>query len=113
MAEMNKALVTEHGPDINITHGTKKEIWYAFIILTILTIGELAIVFMEKYEVIPKSGFVVSLILALTVMKAYYIMAYFMHVKHEKLNFVYSILLPFVFLIYLLILLSYESFHLY
>jgi cytochrome c oxidase subunit IV len=107
--EKNEALVREHGPDVHVPHGTKKEIWYAFIILTILTVLELALVFLEKFGVLDKGLVLISFILGLTFVKGYYIMAYFMHVRHERLNFTYSILLPFFFILFMLLLLSYES----
>ncbi len=109
MSEKNEALIKEHGPEIVQPYASPAEIMYAFIILSILTVGELGIVFMEKYWILEKGTLLVSLILFLTFLKGYYIMAYFMHVKHEKLNFAYSILIPFVFIFYLLILLWVEG----
>jgi cytochrome c oxidase subunit IV len=41
--------------------------------------------------------------LVLTIVKAYYIIAFFMHLKHEKLSFKYSILLPFFLILYFIV----------
>ena len=107
--EQLEALKKEHGEDIVVPYSPVSEIMYAFVILTILTVLELGIVFMEKWWILEKGVPLASFIIFLTFVKAYYIMAYFMHVKHEKLNFTYSIITPFILILYLLILLAYEA----
>jgi cytochrome c oxidase subunit IV len=47
--------------------------------------------------------------IVLTLMKAFYIVAYFMHLKFEKINLIYSILLPLVFIIGVIAALMNES----
>lgn len=47
--------------------------------------------------------------IALTIMKAFYIIAYFMHLKFEKLNLIYSIALPVIFILGVIAALMYES----
>jgi cytochrome c oxidase subunit IV len=49
------------------------------------------------------------LYIALTILKAFYIVAYFMHLKFEKINLIYSILLPLVFIIGVIAALMNES----
>jgi cytochrome c oxidase subunit 4 len=45
----------------------------------------------------------------LTLAKAFYIVAYFMHLKFEKIGMVYAILVPTLFIIGLILVLTNES----
>jgi cytochrome c oxidase subunit IV len=47
--------------------------------------------------------------IALTLLKAFYIVAYFMHLKFERINLIYSILLPTIFVMGVIAALMYES----
>ncbi len=47
--------------------------------------------------------------IALTVVKAFYIVAEFMHLKHEVKVLIWSILIPMIFVVWLLIALIYEG----
>ena len=86
-------------------HGSQfKRIWQPFIILTLLTIAEFAIAFTME-----KNGIRNWIFIVMTVVKAYYIVAFFMHLKFEKVNLIYTILVPMLFLVYLLILLFQEG----
>jgi cytochrome c oxidase subunit IV len=96
----------EHGahphPEV---HGTVfQRIIVPFIILTIITAIEFLVAF-----TMPKSGIKVGIFIILTLVKAFYIIAYFMHVKYERLNFIYAVTLPFIFIVYLLALLLLEG----
>lgn len=73
-------------------------IWRTFWILLAITIFEVGIAFTS----IPHDILIVIFIV-LTIVKAYYIIAFFMHLKHEKVAFKYSILLPFVLILYLIV----------
>ncbi len=99
---MSDIIVQEQG--IVVPHATRREIWYAFIILTVITIFEFVIAFTLERSVM-RTG----LFLALTIIKAYYIVAYFMHMRHERVGLVASILLPLIFLIYMVALLMMET----
>ncbi len=84
----------------------KKEIWKVFIFLSIVTAIEFVIAFTmgENMKTIKNILFVI-----LTIVKAYGIMAYFMHLKFEFSNFKSTIIIPFAFIILLLIALIYEG----
>ncbi len=99
---MSDFAVQERG--IIVPHATKREIWYAFVILTVVTILEFVIAF-----TLGRSTIRTALFLALTVMKAYYIVAYFMHMRHERVGLVASIVLPLIFLVYMVALLMMET----
>ncbi|TSJ42782.1 caa(3)-type oxidase [Mucilaginibacter corticis] len=49
--------------------------------------------------------------IVLTLFKAFYIVAFFMHLKFEKVGLVYSILVPILFIIGLILVLTNESHH--
>lgn len=91
----------------HIPQSSKKEIWRVAIILTALTALEFLIAF-----TLPKSweSSRVAIFLILTVAKAFYIVAYFMHLKAERLTLAYTILIPLIFVVYLVILLFMEGF---
>ena len=91
---------------LHVPHSNKKEIFKVAIILTVLTALEFLIAFTipEKWE-----AWKAFLFLLLTIMKAFYIVAYFMHLKHEKIHLAYTILLPMIFVVYLIALIIYEG----
>ena len=87
-------------------HGTSEKeiappntgaIWKTFWILLFITIGEVAIAFTSLSKELLMVIFIV-----LTIVKAYFIVAFFMHLKHEKLSLAYCILLPFILIVYLI-----------
>lgn len=84
----------------------KKEIWKVFWFLAVVTAIEFIIAFTmgEDMKTIKNLIFVV-----LTIVKAYGIMAFFMHLKFEFSNFKATIIIPFAFIIVLLIALVYEG----
>lgn len=74
----------------------KKEIIRVTLILTVLTIVELALGFwmmgmpLESSSRLAVKGSIIILMLA----KAFYIVAYFMHLKHEIKNLIMTIVVP-------------------
>ena len=89
----------EHTHAIEAEHhegGGTKEIWKVTIILSVLTIIELALGFwmmgmpLESSLRLAVKGAIVILMLA----KAFYIVAYFMHLKHEIKNLIMTIVVP-------------------
>lgn len=78
-----------------IAPANTKWIWRVFWILLAITAVEFAIAFAKEPFHIPHA-IVVSLFVGLTIVKAFYIVAEFMHLGHEVKAFVYSIILPFV-----------------
>ncbi|EHQ28042.1 cytochrome C oxidase subunit IV family protein [Mucilaginibacter paludis] len=49
--------------------------------------------------------------IVLTLAKAFYIVAYFMHLKFERLGLIYSLIIPIIFIIGLILVLTNESHH--
>ena len=72
-------------------------IWRTFWILLAITIFEVAIAFTSLSKELLMIIFIV-----LTIVKAYFIIAFFMHLKHEKVTFGYTIILPFLLIVYLI-----------
>lgn len=76
------------------THGGGYKIyftvWFWLLVITLLEIG-LVLVH------VPKALLVFSLI-TLALMKAALIMAYFMHLRYERLNLIYAVVTPMFFL---------------
>lgn len=76
--------------------GGRKEIYRVTIVLTILTVLELALGFYMMsmpYESIGRD-FVRGVIIILMLAKAFYIVGYFMHLKHEIRNMIMTIVVP-------------------
>ena len=94
---------------VHHVHGSKKEIWKVFFILLAITVLEFIIaltpIFREKLGKNP----VVGIFLFLTIIKAFYIVGYFMHLRHEKMNMAYTILIPLLFILYLIALMMLEG----
>lgn len=92
-------------------HGglTKKKIWQVFGILLLITVIE----FFIALWVIPHGYMSHSvgnfIYIVLTLLKAFYIVAYFMHLKYEKLGLQLSLTVTFIFIIYFIVLLLIEG----
>lgn len=99
--------VLEH--DVHIVHSSKKQIWRIFFVLLAITLLE----FLIALTPVIKNGLgqttVVAVFFFLTVLKAFYIVSYFMHLKHERINMAYTILVPLIFILYLIALLLFEG----
>ena len=91
----------------------KKEVWKITWILTALTLIELAMGFaMYAYsETISQSMvmFLKGTILILMMVKAFYIVSYFMHLKHEIKNMIMTIVVPLSLFIWFIISFLYEG----
>jgi cytochrome c oxidase subunit 4 len=91
--------------------GGVKEIWRVTIILTVLTLVELALGFWMT--TMPFEGlerhFVKGVILILMVAKAFYIVGYFMHLKHEIRNLIITIVVPLFLFVWFIIAFLYDG----
>ncbi len=86
---------------VHDNHGGTKEIWKTFWILLVLTIVELILGYIligvESTGMrVALKGFIIILMLA----KAFYIVAYFMHLKSEIKNLIITIIVPLTLLIW-------------
>jgi|SRR6185436_7498346 len=101
--DIHNQFVEEHE-----TPNAKKVIWRTFWILLIITIFEVAISFAPLNKDLLQWTFV-----TLTIVKAGYIVMFFMHLLHEKFTFKYTILLPFSLIVYLIFIALAEGVYLY
>lgn len=83
-------------------------IWKTFWILLILTAIEFVIAF-----TMPANHIRVAIFAGMTIVKAFYIVGEFMHLRHEVKTLIWAILIPAVFVVWLLTALIYEGGHLY
>ncbi len=92
---------------------TKGKIWQVFFYL----LGITALEFVIALYLIPKGivshGVGNFAYISLTLVKAFYIVAYFMHLKFEKFAFKASIVLSLLFIIYFIVLMLIEGNYIY
>jgi cytochrome c oxidase subunit 4 len=82
----------------------RKLIWKTFWILLILTALEFLIAFTMDH------GFLkITIFILMTFVKAFYIVGEFMHLKHEVKALIWSIVLPMIFIVWLLVALVIEG----
>jgi cytochrome c oxidase subunit IV len=88
----------------------KREIWKVTIILSVLTLIELAIgYFMIGMEESFFRTFLKGVIIVLMLAKAFYITAYFMHLGHELRNMIMTIVVPLGLFIWFIIAFLYDG----
>ncbi len=101
--DIHNQFVEEHE-----TPNAKKVIWRTFWILLIITIFEVGISFTALNKEVLQWTFVV-----LTIVKAGYIVGFFMHLLHEKFTFKYTILMPFTLILFLVFIALAEGIYLH
>lgn len=110
MSDNHEHVETSEG--LHHPESSKGEIWKAFWILLGLTVAEflIALALPEgAKEAIGGKTTISAIFLILTVFKAFYIVAYFMHLKHEKINLAYTIIVPLILVVYMVALIIYEG----
>lgn len=91
--------------------GAVKEIIKVTIILSVLTVIELALGFwmmgmpLESTSRLTVKGVIVILMMA----KAFYIVAYFMHLKHEIKNLIMTIVVPLILFVWFITVFLYDG----
>ena len=96
------------------THGTHEVgeippantgiIWRTFVILSVITAFEFTLAYFMK-----PGGFRTSIFVMMTLIKAFYIVGEFMHLKHEVKSLIWAIVIPVIFIVWLLIALLTEG----
>jgi len=87
---------------------TKSKIWKVFFVLLFITVIEFIIALAIPTAVVPK-GLKNFVYIILTLLKAFYIVAFFMHLKFEKKLLKAAIVVPFVFILYFVVLMLTEG----
>lgn len=95
-----------HTHDHNSDGGAaqRKQIWKVFTILSIITALEFLIAF-----TLHQGTLKVAIFVGMTIVKAFYIVGEFMHLKHEVKSLIWSILIPCIFVVWLLMALMLEG----
>jgi cytochrome c oxidase subunit IV len=104
MSQMTHEHVSHAAADKAHAGLNKKMIWRVFWILLGVTIFEVAISFTSVSKEVLLYTFI-----ALTIVKAYFIVGYFMHLKFEAIPMQWSLLLPFILIVYLIFIAIYEG----
>ena len=79
-------------------------IWKVMIILSVVTGFEFVIAFAME-----SGAFKTFIFIILTIVKAFYIVGEFMHLSHERKSLIWSILLPVMFIAFLIFILMYQG----
>ncbi len=96
-----------HEPEVTVLPPDKekiKKLWTVAGILGIITAFEFLIAFMMGHGPLKTAIFV-----AMTIVKAAYIVGEFMHLRHEVKVLMWSIILPMVFVVWMLVAFVYEG----
>ena len=105
--------MTANHHDNTAGHGegmTKSKIWRVFFYLLALTALEFFIALVLVHGGILEKGPLVNVTyIILTLIKAYYIVAYFMHLKFETFGFIMSTTVVLIFVVYLIVLMLTEG----
>jgi len=112
----NKLYMEQHSSGSAVLHtdhhvgGGTKEIWRVTIILSVLTVVEL---FLGYWMIgMPEGGLHYAIkgsIIILMLAKAFYIVGYFMHLKHEIRNLIMTIVVPLFLFVWFIIAFLYEG----
>jgi cytochrome c oxidase subunit IV len=93
-----------HNQDPNAGAEQRKLIWKTFWILLGITALEFLIAFTMGHGTLKVSIFII-----LTIVKAFYIVGEFMHLKHETKSLIWTILVPILFIAWLILALMLEG----
>lgn len=81
-----------------------RTIWKVFIILLVVTVLEFVIAF-----TLPAGLLRTSIFVGMTILKSFYIVGEFMHLAHEVKSLIWTILLPTIFVVWLILALLLEG----
>lgn len=81
-----------------------KKLWMTALYMLLITIVEFIIAFTLAHGQLK-----VWIFVGMTIIKAYYIVAEFMHLKYEVKVLIWSILIPLVFIVWMLVAFVYEG----
>ena len=83
-----------------------RKIWKTALILAIITALEFIVAFSLPLEMATTR---IAIFVAMTIVKAFYIVGEFMHLKYEVKVLIWSILIPMIFIVWMLIAFIYEG----
>ena len=83
-----------------------KKLWTVALILLIITVLEFIVAFTIPHEY---KSLRIAIFIGMTIVKAAYIVGEFMHLRHEAKVLIWSILIPMVFVVWMLVAFIYEG----
>jgi cytochrome c oxidase subunit 4 len=108
MSSQTTEVHAEHGEHDTMT---RSKIWKVFFILLGITCVEFIIaLYLVPHQIIA-GNIANPIYIVLTLAKAFYIVAYFMHLKFETVSLIFAIIVPILFIIGLILVLTNESHH--
>jgi cytochrome c oxidase subunit 4 len=87
---------------------SKRKIWKVFFILLAITVVEFILALLVPESIMSK-GVKNFAYIVLTLVKAFYIVAFFMHLKFEKYTLIVAISVSFIFILYFIVLMMNEG----
>ena len=96
-------------PQVTVLPPNKEKInaiWKVFFILLGITVLEFIVAFTLPHEY---KTLRIAIFVGMTIVKAAYIVGEFMHLKHEAKVLIWSILIPLVFIVWMLVAFVYEG----
>ncbi len=104
---MSALVAPDHASTGEIAKPNTGRIWKIFFVLVGITAIEFAVTFaMEAQSIRTLRN---SILIGLTILKAFFIVGEFMHLKHETKGLIWTILVPTVLLVWLLVALVTEG----
>lgn len=91
-----------------------KDVYKTTAILSVVTVLEVSIALLYEFVLmesmaLPRWPLMLFVTIA-SLVKAYWIMKVFMHVGHEKKGFIFTLLFPFVFLVWYILSFAYDGY---
>ncbi|SEK67315.1 Cytochrome c oxidase subunit IV [Chitinophaga rupis] len=94
---------TVEGHEHQEHEGSTKTIWKTFWILLCVTVVEVALAFLHLETGFPSRLVLNAIFVGLTIVKAFFIVAEFMHLRHEIKNLILTILIPLMLFVWFII----------
>lgn len=101
-----QAMEAQHGIQQQETEGRDpivKSLMRVFWILLAITILEIALAFLHYFTAFPPRALLNAMFIGLTVVKAFYIIGEFMHLRHEVRNLILIFLIPLILLVWAIV----------
>jgi cytochrome c oxidase subunit 4 len=96
-------VAVEQNQHVHHPEGSTKTIWKTFWILLVVTIVEVGLAFLHLETGFPPKLLLNSIFIGLTIVKAFFIVAEFMHLRHEIKNMILTILIPLLLFVWFII----------
>lgn len=100
---MSNTTYTEGGHDTHSADSSTKTIWKTFWILLAITVVEIILALIHMNTGFPPKMLVNAIFIGLTIVKAFFIVAEFMHLGHEIKNLILTILMPLLLFVWFII----------